>query len=384
MRRKPLSRVLFAGLLEEGSTARSRLAGLRALGLDVVELDTSGWQPLRGRWMRSFVARAFLHPSVHRMNARLRSLLAERQNDVLWLDKGHWTYPSTLAFARRRGCAIVHYCTDDLLGRHAHSWLHRRGIARDDVYLTTNRHNVAELRDRYGVTAFRAGMGHDPVLLALRPTPRRGAAAVVYVGHWEPHTERGLLALRAAGVEVGVWGSNWHKARDRSLRQARFLPHAEYAATIAGSRIALGFLSRWNRNDSTGRSFEVPALGAFLLAERTAEHEFVYGDGTGAALFSTPAELVEKARHYLAHPEERAAVAAAGHARLKAAGYSWADHMRREWALVERALGDPAAASTAADDAPFWSGFRGGAPAPDPASRRAAREAKIATASWSP
>ena len=218
-------------------------------------------------------------------------------------------------------------------------------------------------------------MGHDPALLDLRPTPRRGAVAVVYVGHWEPHTEQGLVALRAAGIEVGVWGYNWHKARDRSLRQAGFLPHAEYAATIAGSRIALGFLSRWNRNESTGRSFEVPALGAFLLAERTAEHEFVYGDGTGAALFSTPAELVERARHYLAHPDERAAVAEAGHARLKAAGYSWADHMRREWALVERAVGDPAAASTAADDAPFWSGFRGGAPAPNPVSRRAAREA---------
>jgi spore maturation protein CgeB len=372
---RTLSRVLYAGVLGEGSTARSRWAGLRAVGLDVVEVDTSGWLPPRGRWVRSFVTRAFLHPSVHRMNARLRSLLAERQNDVLWLDKGEWTYPSTLAFARRRGCAIVHYNTDDVLGRHAHSWLHRRGLARSDVYLPTNRHNVGELRRRYGVRAFRAGMGHDPVLLDLRPTPRRDAAAVVYVGHWEPHTEQALLALRAAGIEVGVWGYNWFKARDRSLRQARFLPHADYAATMAGSRIALGFLSRWNRNDSTGRSFEIPALGAFLLAERTPEHEFVYGDGAGAALFSTPAELVAKARHYLAHPDERGAVAAAGHARLKAVGYSWTDHMRREWPLVERLLADPAAALTAADDAPFWPGFRAGAPPPAEAPLRAAREA---------
>ena len=375
MHRKPLSRVLFAGLLGAGSTCRSRLAGLRALGLDVVELDTSGWRPPAGRWMRSFVARAFLHPSVHGMNARLLSLLAERPIDVLWLDKGEWTYPATLAFARSRGCAIVHYNTDDVLGRHAHSWLHRRGLAGSDVYLTTNRHNVGELRRRYGVTALRAGMGYDPVLLDPRPIPRRDGAVVVYVGHWEPHTEQGLLALGAAGIEVGVWGYNWFKARDRSLRQTRFLPHADYAATIAGSRIALGFLSRWNRNDSTGRSFEIPALRTFLLAERTPEHEFLYGDGAGAALFSTPAELVEKARHYLAHPAEREAVAAAGHARLLAAGYSWADHIRREWPLVERVLADPAAALTAADDAPFWSGFRGGNPAPDPAARRAARDA---------
>ena len=367
--------MLYAGPLGEGSTSASRLRGLRALGLAVAELDTTGWQPSAGRWTRSFVARTFVHPSVHRMNARLRSLLAERAHDVLWLDKGEWTYPSTLALARSRGCAIVHYNTDDVLGRHAHSWLHRRGLAREDLYLTTNRHNVHELRGRYGVTTLRAGMGHDPALLDFRPAPPRDAAAVVYVGHWEPHTERALLALRGAGIEVRVWGYNWWKARDPALRGAGFLSQPEYAATVASSRIALGFLSRWNRNDSTGRSFEIPALGAFLLAERTAEHEFLYGDGAGAALFRAPAELVEKARHYLARPDERDAVAAAGHARIRAGGYSWTDHMRREWPLVERVLADPAVAWTAADDAPFWPGFRGGAPAPESASRTAAREA---------
>src|SRR6185295_11089147 len=160
-------------------------------------------------------------------------------------------------------------------GRHAHAWLHRRGLAREDVYLTTNRHNVRELRGRYGVTAVRAGMGHDPALLGFRAAPPREAAPVVYVGHWEPHTEDGLLALRAAGIDVRVWGYNWWKARDRALRGAGFLPHADYPATLAASRIALGFLSRWNRNESTGRTFDIPALGAFLLAERTAEHEFL-------------------------------------------------------------------------------------------------------------
>lgn len=372
---RTFSRVLYAGVLAEGGTSRSRWEALRALGLDVVELDTAGWLPPRGRWMRSFVTRAFLHPSVHRMNARLRSLLAERQNDVLWMDKGEWTYPSTLAFARRRGCAVVHYNTDDLLAREAHSWLLRRGLRRYDLYLTTNRHNVGEVRGRYGVTAIRTGMGHDPRLLAPRLVPRREGAAVVYVGHWEPHIEEGILALRDAGIEVGSWGYNWHRARDRALRRATVLPAGDYAPTIAGSAIALGFLSRWNRNESTGRSFEIPALGRFLLAQRTAEHEYIYGEGREAVFFSTPAELVEKARHHLAHPEEREAVAAAGHARVKAVGYSWTDHVRREWPMVERLLAHPGSALTAADDAPFWPGFRAGSPPPADGRLRATAEA---------
>jgi hypothetical protein len=218
-------------------------------------------------------------------------------------------------------------------------------------------------------------MGHDPELLRCPPLPRREGTAAVHIGHWEPHTERGILALRAAGVDVEVRGYNWFKARDRSLRQARFLPHEEYAATIAASRIGLCFLSRWNRNESTGRSFDIPAIGTFMLAERTGEHEFIYGDGVLAALFSTTAELVEKARHYLAHPDEREAVAAAGHARVRETGYSWTDHMRREWPLVERLLGDPTAAPSPADEAPFWPGFRLGVEPPEKPPRRAAREA---------
>jgi len=126
-------------------------------------------------------------------------------------------------------------------------------------------------------------------------------------------------------------------------------------------QIGLCFLSRRNRNDSTGRSFEIPALGVFMLAQRTAEHDFLYGDGEGVALFSDTKECVDKARYYLERAGERQAIAAAGQARSQALGLSWADHLRREWPMIERWLNAGAESLQPQDDQPFWPGYRRGA-----------------------
>jgi len=64
-----------------------------------------------------------------------------------------------------------------------------------------------------------------------------------------------------------------------------------------------------------GRNFEVPGCGGFLLTDPALELERFYEPDREVAVFRSLRDLVEKARHYLAHEEERASIAAAGHAR---------------------------------------------------------------------
>jgi len=358
------SRILFVGPIWQGSTCLSRLDGLRTLGLEIDSLDTTHWLPPGPRLLRSVVRRTYIHPCIHLLNVRFRALLRETRYNMVWVEKGEWIYPWILSLARRQGCAMVHYNTDDLIGQYSCFWLHRIGIMNYDLYLTTNRLNVAEVRGLYSLKTVRVGMGFDHTFCHPVDVSGIKEVDVVFVGHWEPHTEGYIMALRNAGIDVRVWGHNWWHARNSVLRTVKPLPYSDYAATIASAKIALCSLSRWNRNESTGRSFEIPAIGTMLLAEYTPEHEFIYDDGKGAVLFSNSRELVERARYYLNNPEARKVIATVGHNISKNPGYSWTDHIRREWPIIERMLKQPNSMPVGDEDMPFWKGFRDGARPP--------------------
>ena len=63
-----------------------------------------------------------------------------------------------------------------------------------------------------------------------------------------------------------------------------------------------------------------------MLHERNPEVLQLFEEGKEIACFASPEEMVEKVEHYLAHPEERAAMAEAGHRRAVPA-YSYTARM---------------------------------------------------------
>jgi spore maturation protein CgeB len=112
----------------------------------------------------------------------------------------------------------------------------------------------------------------------------------------------------------------------------------EYMNAILSLDINLGIVSKWNRNHTASRSFQIPALGAFLLHERNEVIRECFREGEEAEFFGSDDELVEKCRYYTEHPEERRRIAAAGRARCLASGYFETDRVREVLPWLERAL----------------------------------------------
>lgn len=114
-----------------------------------------------------------------------------------------------------------------------------------------------------------------------------------------------LEHLRAGGVELYLAGET---------RQT-MLPYARYAEVLRRSRIAINFShSVEQTHQLKGRVLEVLFGGAMLLESRNDETRKVLSPGVHYVEFDSKQDLLDKARYFLAHEAERAALAQRGHA----------------------------------------------------------------------
>lgn len=299
-----------------------------------------------GRKFNAFQTLSGIGPGIWRYNKCLRAAARQCRPNVLWVDKGQFVSRSTLrSIKRETGAFLVCYNTDDIR-YYRNGWrLHLPSIPEYDIYFTTNRFNVTELAALGAKQVVLTQLGYNKDL--FRPYNVTGAealrlgASVGFIGHWERATEEILLGLADRGVQVRIRGASWYKVKkSRTLKQlidARnlsiedytksILPIEDYTKSIVSTKINLGINSAQSRNLSSGRTFEIPAAGGFLLAQRTIEHQEFYREGMEAEFFGSIEELADKARFYLSHDAERERIAAAGHLRCITSGYSWQELM---------------------------------------------------------
>ena len=150
----------------------------------------------------------------------------------------------------------------------------------------------------------------------------------------QPHGNRRevIAAVQAAGIDVRCFGNGWEGGRLSHEEMVRTFSTSRVNLNLANSstpnptlRMRLGAYARGRRPDTAerpsqikGRTFEVPGSGGFLLTDRVAHLERYFDIDREIAVFSSTDELIEQARHWLAHPDERAAIADAGYRRVRA------------------------------------------------------------------
>lgn len=340
-------KILYTGPLGAGQSCLARMEALRDLGHDVIPVDVSSYFDPLPRIIRAVERRAFVGPGTARYNAALVAAARRTDPHVVWVDKGVFVYARTLATLNTIGSAIlVHYNTDDVMCSKHPFFLLRKAIPLYDIQLTTNGCNVDDLKRLGARRVVRTALRYDHRLFngrhysSLELEPFR--SDVLFVGHWEEETEARILAMIDAGIHVRVWGENWHKARHKTRLRGFVTPRAlwldDYLRALSATKIALCFLSRWNRNTAAMRSFEIPAASAFLLAERTDEHLAAYQEGFEAEFFGDTHELLRKIGFYLANDDKRRAIAARGQERCLRSGYSYREQMKRDWTHVEELL----------------------------------------------
>jgi len=189
----------------------------------------------------------------------------------------------------------------------------------------------------------------NPLVYHPQDTPRD--VDVAFVGGAYGDRPNYIRALVDAGLKVRTSGLGWEQlsaqlsqsarlrrslgqvrraAGGRRLRPPRLprsvaggaLTDTEMIAMFSRAKISLGFSVVGNPDPRDAvirqvrlRDFEAPMSGAFYLLEYVDEIEEFFVLDREIVCFSSRHELVDKARFYLAHPDERESIRRAGHER---------------------------------------------------------------------
>lgn len=342
-RRKPKSRlgILFAGPLVHGSTASQRFDAFQKMGHAVTPVTTRKAEPYTGAELSTLtrVRQKLQGPSDqaganHSILARAR----ETPFDVIWIEKGLTIEPGTLRAIRaaQPSCLIVGFSPDDMMNTANQSRHFLSGLPLYDFYVTNKSYNVSELKELGCREVLFMDNGFDPRThrpVEIEPGEReRFGGSVGFIGQWEPDRAGSLRSLAEAGVAVRVWGYTWERMRnvpENLVLENRPWWSDDYAKAICAFDINLCFLRKCNRDRQTTRSIEIPACGAFMLAERTDEHLRLFEEGKEAEFFSDERELLQKTRYYLDHPGERTTIAQRGYQRCVREGYSYPSRLQK-------------------------------------------------------
>lgn len=248
-----------------------------------------------------------LYRNIGQMNRELLEVVEEFRPDVmltvqmffeLWLE--------TLDLIRARGdVATISWATDD-------SWKYRevsRFIGHSYDAMTTTydyvvpRYHADGIRNVF-LTQWAVSSGW-----LSKPIPASQCRhAVSFVG--AAHGDRAAIIRRllAQGIEVACFGHGWPQGS---------VAAEEIPRIMRESIISLNFTNSKGADQIKARTFEVPGAGGFLLTGSVPGLERFYVPGSEIATFDNFEGLVRAIRHFLAHPEERNAIASSGNDRTR-------------------------------------------------------------------
>jgi len=340
-------KILFVGDLRK-NIARSfqRYNAMRDLGHDVIGLsfvsnDSGDSGKIHNLLTRVFHKAGFPLDNTG-INQRILDHIKKHQTDLIWVEKGLMVRPSVLRKAKtvHPKLKLLSYTEDDMFASHNQSQYYRKCLPLYDAVITTKSYNCnpEELpalgaRKVFFVDKAYDKYRHRPIDLTKHDIKSFGAD-VGFIGTFEQDRAQKMLYLAQNGIHVRIWGNGWSKwvGKHSGLQvENRPVYGDDYIKTICATRINLSFLRKMNRDLQTDRTMEVPACGAFMLAERTKEHLRLFAEDKEAAYFdvNNPDELLKKVEYFLENDEERLRIAKAGRERCINRGYSHHDRLKQ-------------------------------------------------------
>ena len=301
------------------------------------------------------------------MNQALRKIVHETRPDLIFIIKGKELDPEALNDLRELSTApIFNFNPDGVWSPFSSSDYIVDCAPLYDCLLTPRRWELPKLKQLGGQHVTWLPYGYDEKL--HYPTTITEAdralyhAAISFIGTWAPEDRISLLSdIARYGNDLRIWGSSWEKLKPLgtlfhmlsilglhipkqllglgSPLHNHIMGYPVYGElflkVVQASDINLAFLRKADRDDHTMRTFELPACGVFVIAERTQDHQGFFHEDIEMVFFNGDKELLEKIGFYKKRPRLRQKIARAGLERLRSSPYRYTDRAKTILSLFE-------------------------------------------------
>jgi spore maturation protein CgeB len=332
------TKILCAGILDPGSTARHRMDALARLGYDVLPFNFGPYLKGTGRLANWFYHRALTGPVVDRINRDIRKAAEVSAPAFILIDKGIFVRAESVAYLSEVGVTIQHNLDNPFGYMGEKSWrLLVEAIPYYDVHFVPREVNLADYRKAGARHVMRVPLAFEPTIhYPPPPTWREGDRRIDVSFTGAPYDDRTKFITKLLtdyGIAVDVRGNRWERALEPKIVGRIYSGPSVYGdgyrQRFWDSKLCLSFITHSNCDQVAHKSFEIAAAGGVLLAEASAEHKSVFKEGKEALFFTDIADCARLIREYLPRSDLRAEIAQAAHRRSIESGYSNDDRLKQ-------------------------------------------------------
>lgn len=243
---------------------------------------------------------------------------------------------SLRAIKERTGATLVNFATDDPFNPRVNSPALVTSIPYYDLYVTTKKAIIGDLEKHGARRVEFVPFGFKPSIHfpehAKDDVERRDFSSdVCFIGGADvdrvPYFE--TLIDSIPSIRLSLYGGYWDRYASLATHHRGMVGGRDYRLALSGSKICVNLVRKANRDGHVMRTFEVPACGGFMLAERTAEHREMFSEDETAAFFEGPDEMIEKIKAYLPKDSERERIAERGCRHVRDGSNTYYDRLCR-------------------------------------------------------
>ncbi|MCX7856938.1 MAG: glycosyltransferase [Deltaproteobacteria bacterium] len=240
----------------------------------------------------------------------------------------------TLRSLKTMGVVTANYLTDDPWNPKNGAGFFWESLKGFDFIFTPRRSNFQDLKNFGCEKVIYLPFAYNPRVHFYEP-PKTEEEKLKYScdlaiigGSDEDRVPLALAAVRA-GLKVKLYGGYWDRNKELRPFWKGFVYGRELRMAASGATVQLCMGRKANRDGHAMRSFELPAMGACILAEDTEDHRNFFGpEGEAVLYYNTVDSMIEKAFFVKSNIGEAKRLGNTVRLRITTSAHTYADRLR--------------------------------------------------------